>query len=121
MSTASAPAQTASARQGLLARHPLVSFFVMAYAFTWIVWSPWVLGQDGAGLLPIKISQAASGYLNAAAILAGPTLAAFIMTATTEGRAGVRCLGGRLVLWRVGIRWYLFALLGVPLIMLVGR
>jgi uncharacterized protein len=92
----------------------------MAYAFTWMVWSPWVLGQDGAGLLPIKIPQAASGYLNASAILAGPTLAAFIMTATTEGRAGVRRLLGRLVLWRVGIRWYLFALLGVPLIMLVG-
>jgi uncharacterized protein len=120
MSTASAPAQPASARQGLLARHPLVSFFVLAYAFTWIVWTPWVLGQDGAGLLPIKISQAASGYLNATAILAGPTLAAFIMTATTEGRAGVRRLLGRLVLWRVGLRWYLFALLGVPLIMLIG-
>ena len=120
MSTASAPAQPASARQGLLARHPLTSFFVMAYAFTWIVWSPWVLGQDGASLLPIKISQAASGYLNATAILAGPTLAAFIMTATTEGREGVRRLLGRIVLWRVGIRWYLFALLGVPLIMLVG-
>ncbi len=40
MSTARAPAQPASARHGLLARHPLVSFFVMAYAFTWIVWSP---------------------------------------------------------------------------------
>jgi membrane protease YdiL (CAAX protease family) len=92
----------------------------MAYAFTWIVWVPWVLGQDGAGLLPIKISQAASGYLNAAAILAGPTVAALIMTGTIEGRAGVRTLLGRLVLWRVGIRWYLFALLGVPLIMVVG-
>ena len=115
-----APAQPASARQSVLARYPLISFFVMAYAFTWIVWSPWVLGQDGAGLLPIKISQAASGYLNATAILAGPTLSAFIMTATTEGRTGVRRLLGRLLLWRVGIRWYLFALLGVPLIMLLG-
>src|SRR5215213_3476601 len=120
MSIARAPAQPASARHGLLARHPLVSFFVMAYAFSWIVWSPWVLGEDGAGLLPIDISQTASGFLNAAAILAGPTLAAFIMTATTEGREGVRRLLGRLVLWRVGIRWYLFALLGVPLIMLLG-
>jgi CAAX protease family protein len=115
-----APAQPASARQGLLASHPLVAFFVMAYAFSWVVWSPWVLGEEGAGLLPINISQTASGYLNAAAILAGPTLAAFIMTATTEGRAGVRRLLGRLVLWRVGLRWYLFALVGVPLIMLVG-
>jgi uncharacterized protein len=122
MATA-APVEPAAPRRGikaLLARHPLVSFFVMAYAFTWLVWAPWVLGEDGAGLLPINISQTASGYLNATAILAGPTLSAFIMTATTEGREGVRRLLGRLVLWRVGIQWYLFALLGVPLIMLVG-
>ena len=122
MATA-APVEPAAPHRGikaLLARHPLVSFFVMAYAFTWLVWAPWVLGEDGAGLLPINVSQTASGYLNATAILAGPTLSAFIMTATTEGREGVRRLLGRLVLWRVGIRWYLFALIGVPLIMLVG-
>jgi CAAX protease family protein len=115
-----APARPASTRQGLLVRHPLVSFFVMAYAFSWIVWTPWVLGEDGAGLLPIKLSDATSGLLNAAAILAGPTLSAFIMTAATEGRAGVRRLLGRYVLWRVGVQWYLFALLGIPLIMLLG-
>jgi hypothetical protein len=67
-----APAQPTSARQRLLARHPLVSFFVMAYALWWLVWTPWVLGKDGAGLLPINISGATSGLLNAA-ILAGPT------------------------------------------------
>jgi len=114
------PARPASARKSVLARHPLVSFFVMAYAFSWIVWAPWVLGEDGAGLLPINISQTASGYLNATSILAGPTLAAFIMTATTEGREGVRRLLGRYVLWRVGLRWHLFALLGIPLIMVLG-
>jgi uncharacterized protein len=121
--SAAAPVQPAAPQRGLkalLARYPLGSFFVMTYAFTWLVWSPWVLGQDGAGLLPINISQTASGYLNATAILAGPSLSAFIMTVTTEGREGVRRLLGRLVLWRVGFRWYLFALIGVPLIMLVG-
>jgi membrane protease YdiL (CAAX protease family) len=92
----------------------------MAYAFSWLVWTPWVLGEDGAGLLPIKLSDGTSGLLNAAAILAGPTLAAFIMTGAIEGRAGVRRLLGRYVLWRVGIQWYLFALIGVPLIMLLG-
>jgi uncharacterized protein len=115
-----AHAQPVSARHGLLARYPLTSFFVMAYAFSWIVWSPWVLGKDGAGLLPIQIPQTVVGYLNATAILCGPTVAALIMTGTIEGRAGVRTLLGRLVLWRVGIRWYLFALVGVPLIMVVG-
>ena len=115
-----AHAQPVSARHGLLARYPLTSFFVMAYAFSWIVWSPWVLGKDGAGVLPIQIPQTVVGYLNATAILCGPTVAALIMTGTIEGRAGVRTLLGRLVLWRVGIRWYLFALVGVPLIMVVG-
>jgi CAAX protease family protein len=124
MATA-APVQPAAPRRGikaLLARYPLVSFFVMAYAFSWIVWAPWVLGQDGAKLLPPALSVVlpTAGYLLAAGILAGPTLAAFIMTATTEGREGVRRLLGRLVLWRVGIRWYVVALIGVPLIMLLG-
>jgi membrane protease YdiL (CAAX protease family) len=92
----------------------------MAYAFSWLVWSPWVLGQDGAGLLPFKFGHAATVVVLAAGIFAGPTLSAFIMTATTEGREGVRRLLARYVLWRVGIRWYLFALIGVPVIMLLG-
>jgi membrane protease YdiL (CAAX protease family) len=114
--------QPAASHQGVLARYPLVCFFVMAYAFSWIVWSPWVLGEDGAKVLPpgLSVPTSAARLLLVAGILAGPTLSAFIMTATTEGREGVRSLLGRLVLWRVGIPWYLFSLLGVPLIMLLG-
>src|SRR5215208_8501809 len=108
------------ARQGLLARHPLIFFFVMAYAFSWIAWSPWVLSEEGVGLLPFELSGATSGLLSAAAILLGPTLSAFIMTGVTEGRAGVRRLLHRIVLWRVGLRWYLFALIGIPLVMVLG-
>jgi membrane protease YdiL (CAAX protease family) len=121
MATA-APVQPAAPRQGVLARYPLVSFFVMAYAFSWIVWAPWVLGEDGANVLPpaLSVPSLSARFLLVAGIFAGPTLAAFIMTATTEGREGVRRLLGRLVLWRVGLRWYLFALIGAPLIMLVG-
>jgi membrane protease YdiL (CAAX protease family) len=106
----------------LLARYPLISFFVMAYAFSWIVWSPWVLGEDGAQVLPpgLSVPTSAARLLLAAGILAGPSLSAVIMTATTEGRDGVRRLLGRLALWRVGMPWYLFSLLGVPLIMLLG-
>jgi membrane protease YdiL (CAAX protease family) len=104
----------------VLARYPLICFFVMAYAFTWIVISPWTLGATGAGLLPVDLAGPAVGLLLAAGILAGPTLAAIIMTAATEGRTGVYSLLGRLAVWRVGLRWYLLALLGVPLIMLLG-
>src|ERR687890_1620178 len=106
--------QSASPPRGLLARHPLVSFFVMAYAFSWIVWSPWVLSEEGVGLLPFRLSDGTSGLLNAVAILAGPTLSALIMTGITEGRAGMRRLLGRIVLWRGGGRWGLFGPPGSP-------
>jgi uncharacterized protein len=51
---------------------------------------------------------------------AGPFLAAFIMTGATEGRAGTSRLLRRIVLWRVGLRWYLLALLGIPAITVLG-
>jgi membrane protease YdiL (CAAX protease family) len=120
MSVDNASVQPASPQRGLLARHPLISFFIMAYAFSWIAWSPWVLSEDGAGLLPYELSGATTGLLNAAAILLGPTLSAFIMTGITEGRAGIRRLLRRIVLWRVGLRWYLFALVGIPVVMALG-
>ena len=38
-----------SRQEGLLARYPLTSFFVMAYAFAWIVELPVVLSETGTG------------------------------------------------------------------------
>ena len=53
---------------------------------------------------------------------AGPTLAAIIMTSITEGKAGLRSLRQRLRLrqGRVGWQWYLFILLGIPALILLG-
>jgi membrane protease YdiL (CAAX protease family) len=42
------------------------------------------------------------------------------MTGATEGRVGIRRFLRRLVLWRLGLRWYLFALIGVPVVMALG-
>ena len=50
----------------------------------------------------------------------GPTLSALVVTGASEGREGVRRLLGRIVLWRVGFRWYAFVLLGIPAIVLVS-
>jgi uncharacterized protein len=116
--TAPQPA-TASLLRRLLTRHPLVSFFVLAYALTWLGWSPWFLSEAGVGLLPYD-GEEISLYSNIVALVLGPTLSAFIMTGATEGREGVRRLLRRIVLWRVGLRWYLFVLLGIPAIVLVS-
>lgn len=43
------------------------------------------------------------------------------MTGVTESREGVRRLLRRIVLWRVGLRWYLFTFLGFPVILTIVR
>lgn len=52
--------------------------------------------------------------------LLGPTLSGLIMTAVTEGRPGIGQLLRRIVRWRVGLRWYLFTLVGLPILMVLG-
>jgi uncharacterized protein len=119
MTTADASERPASPRGGLLARYPLTSFFVMAFAFSWIAWSPWFLSEDGTGLLPHR-RPLINSLVVPVGILLGPFLSAFIITGATEGKGGVRRLLRRFVLWRVGLRWYLFALVGVPVVMALG-
>ena len=108
-----------ASRWGLFARHPLTSFFVLAYALSWLAWSPWCLSEAGVGLLPYD-GDSISLYSNIAALMLGPTLSALVVTGAAEGRDGVRRLLRRIVLWRVGFRWYLFVLLGIPAIILVS-
>jgi membrane protease YdiL (CAAX protease family) len=50
----------------------------------------------------------------------GPTVSAFVVTAVSEGREGVVQLLRRIVQWRVGIAWYLFAFIGLPAIETLG-
>ena len=42
------------------------------------------------------------------------------MTAVTEGRPGISRLLRRAVRWRVGLQWYLFALIGLPAVMVLA-
>jgi CAAX protease family protein len=76
----------ATTRESLLARYPLTFYFVFAYAFSWLVWVPLALSQDGAGLLSFHSPIGASASVVMASFV-GPCLSAFIMTGITEGRA----------------------------------
>jgi uncharacterized protein len=106
--------------EGLLTRHPLVFFFLIAYAGSWLVEVPIALSETGTGLLPFTIPRPLLALAIAAATFLGPTLSAFIMTGITEGRIGIRRLLRRYVLWRVEFRWYLFVLLVIPAIEVLG-
>jgi membrane protease YdiL (CAAX protease family) len=120
MNTAANAAQpVGTSREGLLTRHPLVFYFIIAYGGSWLLALPYVRFGHGAGLLPFR--WPVPFPVSAAVIpFAGPFLAGFIMTGVTEGRAGIRRLLRRIVLWRVGLQWYLFALVGIPAITVLG-
>ena len=71
-------------------RHPIITFFVLSYALAWMLVP---FGSFGA-------------Y--------GPLVAALIVVPITQGVAGLKELGLRIIRWRV--RWYWYAVaLGVPL------
>ena len=116
MSTADTASQSASSPQGkLLARHPLTLYFLIAFAFSWLMFLPGVLTY----FVVLNLSDSVVGVLGITGLL-GPILSGFIMTAVTEGREGIGRWLRRIVRWRVGFQWYLFALVGLPLVMVFG-
>ena len=121
MATAATVQPDASRRgsKALLTRRPLLCYFFIAYAFSWLLWVPLALSQDGAGLLSFRRPMGVSAAI-AVASFVGPFLSAFIMTGVTQGRAGIGRWLRRIVLWRVGFGWYLFVLIGLPLILVLG-
>ena len=78
----------------LVKRHPLIAFFVLAFALSW--WG-WILYAFGLSPAPIASF--------------GPFLAALVVLAITQGKSGIGGLLRRMVRWRVGLRWYAVALL----------
>src|SRR6266700_6210489 len=104
--TTSQPATSLPLKR-LIIRHPLIAFFVIAFAGAWIVTLPLVLAQNGLGLLPYTVPAlgpiSPAYWFSVLAAIAGPTLASLTVTAITTGQAGVRRLLRRYVRWRVGL------------------
>src|SRR5436305_9852808 len=105
--TTDAASQPTSPDRGLLARHPLIFFFLLSFVFTfgylWLI------------VVPLNLP----GPLIALAT-AGPPISAFLILAITSGKPGVLRLLRSYVHWRVGVRWYLVTLVGVQVLMLLA-
>jgi len=86
-------------------KHSLTSFFILAYAVTWCIEIPLALSAQGLIIAQVPMTL---HYLGAF----GPMVAALIVLALTEGRAGIKKLLSRWFKWRVGVRYYVFAILG---------
>jgi membrane protease YdiL (CAAX protease family) len=93
---------TASTRSRLarpIEQHPLASFFLLAYAISWLLWAPLVVSGDstpsGPGLVLLLLGSLV------------PSTVAILLVAVLHGRAGVRKLLRRLLMWRVGVGWWI--------------
>lgn len=81
--------------------HRLVAFFALVFLLSWWAWPFYLVGMSPTAFFPC-----------------GPILAAVIVVGVTDGRAGYREWGARLLRWRVGWVWWVVAI-GTPLAVLV--
>lgn len=82
-------------------RKPVVEvlvFFALTYAVTWSFFIGAKAMDSGVRVTMILIGSLA------------PSLVAIALTGRGRGRRGVKELLGRLLIWRVRVRWYVFAL-----------
>jgi uncharacterized protein len=88
----------------LVKRHPLIAFFLLAFALSWIFWLPLVFLRD-----TIPATQGLVLLILGSSV---PSLLAIVLTAIVLGREFLRKLLGRLLIWSVDPRWYLVVVLG---------
>jgi uncharacterized protein len=88
----------------LVKRHPIIAFFVLAYALAWIIESPLVFLTDSLTDTQVLVLQILSANV--------PSVVAIVLTAIVFGRGALRKLLGRLLIWRVNPLWYLGVVLG---------
>lgn len=92
----------------LFRRRPLVTYFVLAFVFSWLVTLLMIVRYNGQSDIP--------GWLHYL-VAWGPALSALVVTAITEGWAGIGQLLGRLFRWRLSLADWLLAV-GTPLLLL---
>jgi uncharacterized protein len=113
------PNSTQQKANNLLARKPLLAYFVLSYAFFWVF-----LISIGVviGALHIPFATIPAWVMSAFVIFGSwmPTLAAVVVTGAGEGQAGIQRLLSKFFQFRFGLRWYLAALLPIPLFFLAG-
>jgi uncharacterized protein len=93
--------------------HLLVAFFVLTFAITWGLGAFIVLLPNVVETLFGKLSAASPIFIVA---VAGPTIAASILSFVRGGWSGLRSLYAQWTKWRFGLQWYALLLIGIPLI-----
>jgi membrane protease YdiL (CAAX protease family) len=93
--------------------HPALVYFSLVFAISWgliiILVHPANMPIDteqSKDLLPLLYTM----------MLVGPGVAGILLTGIVHGKEGFRMIRSRLLKWRVGVRWYVLALLTAPIL-----
>lgn len=92
--------------------HPLFFYFLLAYGISWIVFIPYVLAERGVLQGNYDIFYILHVF--------GPAISAVVMTFIVAGKAGLQSFRRSIRQWRVPWQWYLFVLLGIPALVMLG-
>jgi membrane protease YdiL (CAAX protease family) len=103
-------------------RHPLIWFFVITFAITWgLGFGIVIFGDTLAEHFGEFSYDSVFWKIIFHVAVYAPAIAAFTVIGVVKGGAGIRSYIGRIFKWRVRLRWYLFVLLGFPLMFLAAR
>jgi hypothetical protein len=94
-------------------QHPLLSYVILTFGITWGLAACFVLFPAQIAATFGKASVSNPLFLLA---VYAPSISAVIMTGVTGGPSGIGSLLARLLRWRVRVRWYAAALLGLPVL-----
>jgi membrane protease YdiL (CAAX protease family) len=94
-----------TSRPGFIHRYPVVSFFILALALGW-----GAIFFVVRGVIPARLALTS---------VFSASISGIVITAIEDGRRGLNRMFSRLLIWRVGIGYWLFAILYlVPVILL---
>jgi membrane protease YdiL (CAAX protease family) len=103
-----------TALKAFITRHPVAAYFVLTFTISWggvllVIGGP-------AGMAGTKAHDNPLFPLAVLAMVGGPSATGLLLTGLMDGSRGLREFGSRLLEWRVGVRWYVLALMTAPLV-----
>jgi membrane protease YdiL (CAAX protease family) len=103
----------------------LAFFFLIAFGWSWLWWALFIFGilKMPAGIGTSEVDLGSAGPLILIIMLTpfGPTIGAFVMTAMTEGRTGVKTLWRRFWNRSLSSKWLLVILMFFPAFQLIAN
>jgi hypothetical protein len=108
-------AEKAAAHAGWIARHPLLTMYLIMFGVEFTNATLYILYSRG--LISFKVPDGLAFIMS----ILHPAVAAAVVTVAISGQKGLRELFGRFLIWRVSGWWYLFIFAFYAIDMLAGN